>query len=93
MTTGGGIEAKRPSFIVSLHNVMERYVQRHSKTLARHQVRFLRKRSLHADVRVSTMLGYVLLLYVRVGFSYFLHVVSTSDVSYCGSKVRQGVCV
>ena len=45
MTTGGGIEAKRPSFIVSLHNVMERYVQRHSKTLARHQVRFSRKRS------------------------------------------------
>ena len=39
------------------------------------------------------MLGYVLLLYVRVGLSYFLYVVSSSDVSYCGSKVRQGVCV
>jgi len=45
MTTGGGIEAKRPSFIVSLHNVMERYVQRHSKTLAWHQVRSLPYRS------------------------------------------------
>lgn len=39
------------------------------------------------------MPGCVLLLYIRVGFTYLLYAVSSIDVSYRGSKVRQGVRV